>query len=353
MPPGFEFVDLGFLLFYAVEVILRLLVSKGYFFVNDSAAWNIFDLSLVFFSTMDCVLSWTGDGNLTTPNNLGYMRVCRMFKFAKVLRTIRIVAVVRELSLMLQSFKKCMMAMFWGLVLLLFFLYVFALVFAQGVASHLAAEDMWAYSEEDREMMMDSFGSVGHSMLSLYSSVTGGNDWSAYYVIMTQIGSFYPAVFLSYTFFFIFAFFNILTGVFVEKAVAAAIPDREELISAEKAKLVQEVEELRALFKELDTDGSGKISKEEFSTHMKDDRIVSYMHSLGFEMHDAEHFFDIVAEDCKEVDIDTFIEHSMAVRGNATALEMRRQLIQLGKVAEQLRVWDTERCQICRRLCNR
>ena len=28
----------------------------------------------MFFSTMDCVLSWTGDGNLTTPNNLGYMR---------------------------------------------------------------------------------------------------------------------------------------------------------------------------------------------------------------------------------------------------------------------------------------
>ena len=26
-------------------------------------------------------------------------------------------------------------------------------------------QDMWAYSEEDREMMMDSFGSVGDSML--------------------------------------------------------------------------------------------------------------------------------------------------------------------------------------------
>lgn len=41
--------------------------------------------------------------------------------------------------------------------------------------------------------------------LSLYLSVTGGNDWSMYYAVMVQIGSFYPAVFLSYTFFFIFA----------------------------------------------------------------------------------------------------------------------------------------------------
>ena len=30
---------------------------------------------------------------------------------------------------------------------------------------HLSWQDEWTYSEEDREMMMDSFGSVGDSML--------------------------------------------------------------------------------------------------------------------------------------------------------------------------------------------
>jgi len=343
MPPGFEFVDLGFLLFYLLEVVLRIWVSKGFFFVNDSAAWNTFDLLLVVFSTMDCTFNWPADGNETPPNNLGYMRVFRMFKFAKILRTIRIISFVRELSMMLESFRKCIVAMFWGLVLLMFLLYVFALIFAQGVASHIAAEENYVYTQEVRQEMMDYFGSVGNSMLSLYLSVTGGNDWSVYYVVMTRIGSFYPAVFLSYTFFFIFALFNILTGVFVERAVAASLPDREELISEERKKLFQQVEDLRNLFKALDTDGSGKITKAEFINDMKDDRIVSYMNMIGLEMHDAEHFFDIIADDCEEVDIDAFIEHSMAMRGNATALDMRRQLIQTGKMAERLRVWDQER----------
>lgn len=36
-------------------------------------------------------------------------------------------------------------------------------------------------------------------------AVTGGNDWNAYYFVMDLMGSFYPAVFLIYTFFFIFA----------------------------------------------------------------------------------------------------------------------------------------------------
>lgn len=31
------------------------------------------------------------------------------------------------------------------------------------------------------------------------------------------------------------------------------------------------------------------------------DRIVSYMHTLGLEMHDAEHFFDIIADNCEEL----------------------------------------------------
>ena len=41
----------------------------------------------------------------------------------------------------LWGFRKCMIAMFWGLVLLIFLLYVFALIFAQGVASHIASKE--------------------------------------------------------------------------------------------------------------------------------------------------------------------------------------------------------------------
>jgi len=342
MPPGFEFVDLAFLLFYVVEVSLRLSVNRGYFFVNDNAAWNIFDLLLVVFSSLDVISTWPGAGEETPPNNLGYMRVFRMFKFAKILRTIRIISFVRELSMMLESFRKCMIAMFWGLVLLMFLLYVFALIFAQGVASFLATKDSELLPPEDVAIMMAEFGSVGNSMLSLYMAVTGGNDWNAYYFVMDLMGSFYPAVFLIYTFFFIFALFNILTGVFVERAVAASLPDREELISEERKKLCKQVEELRALFKALDTDGSGMITKHEFLNDMQDARVVSYMHSLGLEMHDAEKFFDIIAENSKEVDIDTFIEHGMSMKGSATALDMQRQLLQTSKVAERLHAWETK-----------
>ena len=74
-------------------------IAAGFFFVNDSAAWNTFasqlpekshelkrnsrmttwslaeDLLLVVFSTMDCTFNWPADGNETPPNNLGYMQL--------------------------------------------------------------------------------------------------------------------------------------------------------------------------------------------------------------------------------------------------------------------------------------
>lgn len=61
------------------------------------------------------------------------------------------------------------------------------------------------YIEGPFALVMAYFGSVGDSMLSLYQAVTGGNDWSTYYQALVEVGDFYPAVFLSYTFFFIFA----------------------------------------------------------------------------------------------------------------------------------------------------
>jgi len=347
MPPGFELVDLGFLLFYAMEIGLKFYVHGGYFFCNDNSSWNIFDLLLVIFSSFDVAATWPSahqDDKETPPNNLGYMRVFRMFKFAKILRTIRIISFVRELSMMLESFRQCVIAMFWGLVLLLFLLYVFALVFAQGVASFVATQSLMLDQAEldDFELPLISFGSVWTAMESLYMAVTGGNDWSLYYDACKIMGSFYPGVFLAYTFLFIFALFNILTGVFVERAVAAAMPDREELIAMERKKIMKQVEELRALFKALDTDGSGKLSREEFMHDMQDSRIVSYMHTLGLDMHDAERFFEIVSDKLhdQEVDIDTFIEHCLAMRGTATAMDMHRQMVQVSKVLDKLVAWE-------------
>ncbi|CAK9006414.1 Voltage-dependent calcium channel type D subunit alpha-1 (DmCa1D) [Durusdinium trenchii] len=136
--PGYHYMELVFLGFYAVELALRLYVHQCFFFFGEAAGWNWFDFFLVAFSFVDVVYllmqmttadstggSVVPEGN-AAGGNVSWMRLFRLFKITKILRTIRIFKVFRELSLMMESFTKCIVAMFWGLVLLVFLLYIFA-----------------------------------------------------------------------------------------------------------------------------------------------------------------------------------------------------------------------------------
>eukprot|EP00931_Biecheleriopsis_adriatica_P003953 TRINITY_DN10569_c0_g1_i1.p1 TRINITY_DN10569_c0_g1~~TRINITY_DN10569_c0_g1_i1.p1 ORF type:complete len:707 (+),score=113.34 TRINITY_DN10569_c0_g1_i1:217-2121(+) len=351
-PFVFDLLEMAFLCFYVLELILRLYVHGLYFFVNEHCAWNVFDLSLVALSGFDVALFIL---NVTSANdsggNVSFMRIFRLFKIAKILRTLRVIKVFRELHLMLQSFARCFVSLFWGMALMLFLLFIFALVFAQGVATFLSSAEL---PEDELLNITQIFGSVATSMLSLYMAVTGGNDWTVYYGVIRRTGAFYEIVFLLYTFFFGFALFNIMTGVFLERAIQAAVPDRDEMIHQEQKKLQEQVEEFRSLCTRLDTRKSGTISQEEFREHMKNPMMVSYMSHVGLVLHDVEHFFHVIAgNDAKEVDIDRFVEGCMAMKGNATALDVHKQIAASGKILDRLdhvlqRMLPEEGCMPCR-----
>jgi len=234
---------------------------------------------------------------------------------------------------------------------MLFLLFIFALVFAQGVATFLSSAEL---PEDELLNITQIFGSVATSMLSLYMAVTGGNDWTVYYGVIRRTGAFYEIVFLLYTFFFGFALFNIMTGVFLERAIQAAVPDRDEMIHQEQKKLQEQVEEFRSLCTRLDTRKSGTISQEEFREHMRNPMMVSYMSHVGLVLHDVEHFFHVIAgNDAKEVDIDRFVEGCMAMKGNATALDVHKQIAASGKILDRLdhvlqRMLPGEGCMPCR-----
>merc|ERR1740121_3298247 len=74
------------------------------------------------------------------------------------------------------------------------------------------------------------FGSVLRGMLSLMMSAIGGVDWSEYYDVISLCGPFLSASFLGFIIFFQLVFFNIVTSMFVDKAVKFAKPDEKTLI---------------------------------------------------------------------------------------------------------------------------
>merc|ERR1712192_3247 len=159
-----------------------------------------------------------------------------------------------------------------------------------------------------------------------------------------RAGELYSWMFLFFTFFFAFAIFNILTGVFVEKAVQAAAPDREETVMQQRRHILDQAEEFREICHLLDLDESGTISLEEFKQNMLNPTMVAYMFAVGLEVHDVELFFRTMsggsgAADAwanEPIDIDVFVEGCMAMKGYATTLDVQKQLYETRELSRKI-----------------
>jgi len=335
--PWMLYCEYFFVIFYLLELTLRIVVHRLYFLIGEDLKWNFFDLFLVCLSLFDFLLnSLEGENDGT---NIGFMRMLRLLKLARILRTLRVMKVFRELAMVLESFRKCLTSLFWSLVMVSFCLYVFSLIFVQAVANFMA--EARQFERDIGEIMegdfLNHFGGVLQCMLSLYMSITGGNDWALYYNIIKYLGPEYALSYLFFTFFFAFALFNILTAIFVEKAIIAAKPESEEMIINARRKAVQDVEQLKKLSDFIDVDCTGTISWQEFEESMSNESMIAYLASVGLEVHDMEMFFQIIGgSKTTELSISDFIEGCMMVKGNATSLDMQRTSCEINLLKDEV-----------------
>lgn len=334
LPGWLSSLEISCIVFFTVEVVLRLWVHKLYFFVNDDMNWNIFDLVLVALSLADLLVDTINTASESQEStSVAFMRILRLLKAGKILRAFRILKVFRELATILKSFEKGMVSLFWSLVMLVFLLFVFSLLFIQGLADHATSPGVKQSTLDGISLF---FASLPDCMLSLYMSVTGGADWNQFYAVVSQAGDFYALAFLFFTLFFNFALFNILTGVFVEKAITAFMPDRADQLLEERRRLVSEADDFRDLCKRLDRSRAGRISLVDFMEFMQNETMVVSMASLGLAVHDVELFFKVVAGSRDEVSIEEFVEGCMATKGTASSLDVQKQLFETRLIAKHL-----------------
>lgn len=329
-PPMHTYLELIFTSFFFLELLLRLVAHRLFFFVNAECSWNIFDFVLVQLSLLDqgvtLILAESGGGG-----NVGFMRMLRLLKLAKIFRTFRTMRFFKDLAVMMESFKRSFLSVFWSFCLLGLLLYIFALIFLQGLADYIAIQQtQGSVDAKFEEAAHLHFGSLGSAMLALYMSVTGGNDWAIFYDVVAAAGPLYSFLYLVYTFYFIFCVFNILTGILVEKAVSAAAPTRNDLVLQNRRKSREDEAELWRICMVLDRSHKGTITREDFNVMLENQVFVSYMSSLGLDIHDVERFFSTVAgcEKGGEVSIDRFVKGAISMRGTATSVDMQRQLFE-------------------------
>jgi len=213
--------DISFLAFYSTELVLKVVVHRLYFFCNIDMKWNLFDLALIVLAGVDLIMSSFGaEGTV----DMTFMRSFRLLKLSKVLRMFRVLRFFADLRLMLDCVAGSFLSLLWCFVILGFFWIIFALLFVQGIAGYMIEKGS-SLTKDEKTTILDSFGSVQVAIFTLFQAISGGSDWKGFYDIVSRVGSLNAALFVFYIIFFIFAICNIVTSIFIDKAMKLAQPD--------------------------------------------------------------------------------------------------------------------------------
>jgi len=146
-----------------------------------------------------------------------------------------------------------------------------------------------------------------------------------------------PDYAVGYSFFVVFGVLNVVTGAFVDSMRLVSQRDNDLVIEQELLKENAFKSEIRAIFEEADTDGSGTLSWEEFESHLQDDRVRAYFATLELDISEAKALFLLLdIEETDEVPIEKFINGCLRMRGDAKSIDVNMILYENEKMLSKL-----------------
>merc|ERR1719335_486606 len=207
-----------------------------------------------------------------------------------------------------------MTTMFWMMIIIVCLIYVFAIIATELIGKGVDfQEDGYA---------MELFGDLLKSMFTLFQLMTLDTwaDLIARPIMKTQ-----PELGLFFVFFVtvgVFVVMNLITAVIVENAFAIAKDDQEQAAKLNERNKIRELKSLSELFQEIDTDGSGKLTKKEFLTALGNPRVSHKLLLLEMTKEDLIEAWDLLDDGDGELDISEFAGGLRRMKGEAKAKDV-------------------------------
>jgi len=214
--------------------------------------------------------------------------------------------------------------------------YCFSLVLAQGAATYLSSVDHLTVAE--RTKVTNVYGSVFLTMYSLFKSMTGGRNWGEIADLIQPAGYIYSALIALYIFINLFSVLNVVNGVFVDGAIELGKRDRNMMIRKQGQKREASSQHLVELLRDMDTEGHGFITRDEFMRGMHRYEVREFMRALSIDLKDADKMYSLLDRNNDGmVDIVEFVQGMEKMRGEAKSSDIHFLMMQCEVIAETLR----------------
>eukprot|EP00927_Polykrikos_kofoidii_P048126 TRINITY_DN42349_c0_g1_i1.p1 TRINITY_DN42349_c0_g1~~TRINITY_DN42349_c0_g1_i1.p1 ORF type:complete len:972 (-),score=118.09 TRINITY_DN42349_c0_g1_i1:19-2934(-) len=350
LEPWVQYLGYFYCAFYTAELILKLCVFGLSFWCGSEWRWNYFDAVLVLIGLYDFFMdTFVGSAN----TNLTWLRMIRFLKLVKMLRMVRVMRAFRVLRMMITSIAGSMMMLVWSVLMLFMVMYLFSLFFLMGLSSHLSVNGASSIDEETLFGVQTYWCSVLQSVCTLYMAVTGGADWEPLAAPVAELGAIYYVVFIFYIAFCAFAVLNVLTGMFVDKAMEISQNDGQSVVSEKMTR--PETLAFRTYYTEIFAEselsdvmcGGPKLTWKMLKVHGFDDIVKQFFATAEITMKDACRIFQQMdSENLRVVDLEDFIRNCIHAQDNqqselsmllSTANETKRSVEDLAVLTDAIR----------------
>jgi hypothetical protein len=327
---------------FVMDLLLRIHTYRCHFFFG----WgNIFDILVVLTAVVEVIVHWYEIFSDTTSMARTFLRKFSMLRIIRLLRVIShtravgVIRFIRELRLMVFSLTGTLKSLAWAIVLLFIILLVFGVFFTDGAVTHLIQNP--TLSSDSRADLSEHFGTLWRAGISLFMSMSGGEDWGNILAVLKPLPYEYQLTFLGFVTFAILALLNVITAVFVEAAMQVSQNDKELVVLEEMKNKDEFMAIMQQVFEELDTNDSGALSLQEFEKHIEDEKLTAFLKSFDLDVSQVRTLFTLLDVDrTGEVDLDEFVSGCMRLKGGAKSLDMAILKYQVEWIMHNFMLWD-------------
>lgn len=309
----FIWIELGFNIVFAIELILRFAAGKC------EALRSIFiwlDVVLVVLGLLEAA------GSASQANasfiNPAMMRVVRLARVVRILKMLRTVKTMDSLYLILRSIQASVGAAFWSFMLLLAMQVATGMLFNQLLRKYIddSSADMAA-----RRAVFSYWGTFTRTMVTMFE-ITLANWSPSCRTLIDNVSEWYGLAYIIYRCMFCFAVVRVISAVFLTETQRVAAADDEIAIMKSLRARKQQLQRLHNVFSAIDVSGDGEIERSELHAVLQEPGMVQWFHTLDIDVSDVEEVFSILDDGDGKISAEEFINGIHKLRGSAKALDM-------------------------------
>jgi voltage-gated sodium channel len=308
--PVFAIMEHIFTVVFTTELVLRL-IADGWVWLIDKM--NFFDFLLIV--TTGILPMWILGPLGIKSNAMRMISVLRVLRLIKLIRMVRTVAFFRIFWTLIRGLLDSGRTLFWTYVMICSVLYVFSVF---GV--YLIGKDE-AYKDDPvaQSIAHEHFGDVPKTFVTLFQVMTL-DSWTAIARPLMVHSDIVAPYFIFFILIVVLALLNLITAVIINNAESSAQKDQEMKAREAREEANKEIDDLHDMFSELDTDGGGTLSRDEYDDALKHNiRIQQKFQILGISEEEQDEVFDILDTGNGEIGIEQFAAGLRDMQGDAKA----------------------------------